>query len=675
MTDIKDIKDIKGIDLWGKKEDHSYWDEIFKGINFQEILDSTETLTWLQLQYLGGFDLPEFLNYTLINADSIFKRLYYFLNFNRKNKKHNNIIALCELKKNPEIIDEQIKKQLQKYNVTKDEQVKEGIIKEIKRIELDNDKSVRSLFTSLSYKLQGEIPKIYGCNSDTGFITSLENSTKADFFADNDLFSFKDLKILSIHFDSSGPNGPHQLEYGKDYYTLLISTDPTKKISLSIRQFIEYQFSLKNKIKDDTDKKLVNVICGDSNITVAKSKVFDPTITRDMLGREIAIGLNNFFITPKQEWLVLMSSNPIIKNRRGFVLKNQQLGKSLPDTRIEEIGEADGTILAIKIFTDKKKEIIDYWKRYFLNDNRKDSSKEFVIYCQENSYPVDDKTNTYFLKLPKEIFNKLDEKEKEEHFKKHHAFNFKVSSTQAMTTKNRPREQIFLDHSVLYTELDILNIFIKGNICFTYAEYFEKKQIPINTIGPQLIVLNLNSMINTKQSWNLNVRNHLSDINKLDEALFNIMKSKILKKNNGTFTPIDSNLPYKMFDGEDKSLYFNVKPDDFNELNIKVKEAFTIIKKEIEANKAIIEESVRKENERIEKEQLLIEEEDKVQQLQDLNLKKEELLIENEAQLQDLIKELQDEEAISATKYLKKGYYEKYIKYKTKYMNLKNTIK
>lgn len=649
----------------GKKEGHSYWETIFKDIHFKDILGSNDTLSWLQLQYLGGFDLPEFLNYTLINADSIFKRLYYFLNFNRKNKKHNNIIALCELKKNPKIIDDQIKAKLQIYNETKDEQVKEDIIKEITSIELTNNKSVRSLFTSLSGELQGDMPKIYGCNIDTGFITSLENSTKAEIFDDNDLFSFKDLKILSIHFDSSGPNGPHLLKYDEDHYTLVIPEGPTKKMPLSIVEFIEYQFRIKNKIKE-TDKKLVNVICGDTNITVAKSKTIEPTITRDTLGQQIAIGLNNFFYTYKQEWLVLMSSNPIIKNRRGFVLKNQQLGKSLPETKIEKIGEADGTILAIKIFTDKKEEIINYWKTYFLNDNRETSSKEFVIYCHKNSYPVDNNTNTHFLNLSKEVFNRLDEKEKEEHFKRHHAFNFKVSSTLAMTAKNRPREKIFLDHSVLYTELDILNIFIKGNICFTYAEYFEKKQIPINTIGPQLIVLNLNSMINTQQSWNLNVRNHLSEINKLDEALFNIMKSKILKNNsNGTFTQFNSDLSYNMFDGEDTSLYFDVEPADFDELNKQVKEAFNTIKAEIKANKDIIENGVSKEKERIEKQQQIIENEEKEQQLQDLKLKKEELLKEYKL----------EEELYSATKYLKKGYYEKYIKYKTKYQNLKNTIK
>lgn len=660
------MTDKKGIDLWGKKDGYLYWDKIFNGINFQDILGSDDKLSWLQLQYLGGFDLPEFLNYTLINADSIFERLYYFLNVNRKNKKHNNIIALCELKKNPKIIDEQIK--LQISNKTKDKQVEEDIIEKIKEIELSDNKSVRSLFTFLSTKLQGDIPKIYGCNIDTGFITNLENSTKAEFFDDNDLFSFKDLKILSIHFDSGGPNGPHLVKYAvpDDYSTLVISEDPTKKIPLSIDEFIEYQFRIKNKIKE-TDKQLVNVICGDSNITVAKSKTLANKITRDMLGQQIAIGLNNFFYTYKykQEWLVLMSSNPIIKNRRGFVLKNQQLGKSLPETKIEKIGEADGTILAIKIFTDKKKEIIDYWKTYFLNDNRETRSKEFVIYCHENSYPVDNDTNTHFLNLSKEVFNTLDEKGKEEHFKRHHAFNFKVSSTLPMTTINRPREKIFLDHSVLYTELDILNIFIKGNICFTYAEYFEKKQIPINTIGPQLIVLNLNSMINTQQSWNLNVRNHLSEINKLDEALFNIMKSKILKKNNETFTQVDQSLPYNMFNGEDKSLYFDVNPGDFDKLNIQVKEAFNRIKEEIITNKAIIEKGVSEEKERIKNQQQLIEKEEKEQRLQELKLEKEQLLIKIKL----------EEELYSATKYLKKGYYEKYIKYKTKYQNLKNTIK
>ena len=34
---------------------------------------------------------------------------------------------------------------------------------------------------------------------------------------------------------------------------------------------------------------------------------------------------------------------------------------------------------------------------------------------------------------------------------------------------------------------------------------------------------------------------------------------------------------------------------------------------------------------------------------------------------------IKESNLLEATKYLKKGYYEKYIKYKTKYLNLKNT--
>jgi hypothetical protein len=40
----------------------------------------------------------------------------------------------------------------------------------------------------------------------------------------------------------------------------------------------------------------------------------------------------------------------------------------------------------------------------------------------------------------------------------------------------------------------------------------------------------------------------------------------------------------------------------------------------------------------------------------------------------DLQKEINTEDLLSATKYLKKGYYKKYIKYKNKYLNLKNQL-
>jgi hypothetical protein len=486
-----------------------------------------------------------------------------------------------------------------------------------------------------------------------------------------------------------------------------------EKISLSINEFIYYEFTIKNKMKV-TDIQSVNVICGDSNITVEKNnkeieqqdtgkvdphgnKIFEEIpLTRDILGKRIAAGLNSFFYTYQTEWLVLMSSNPIIKNRRGFVLKNQQLGKSLSEMESDKIGEADGTILAIKIFTKNKPKIISNWIAYFKNDNIDYHSNEFVIYCKENSYPVDNERNTYFLDFPKTFFG-LDKDKKEKHFREHHAFNFKVESKAAMTKRNRPREKIFLDHSVLYTELDILNIYIKKDICFTYEEYFSTKPIQINSIGQQLIVLNLNSMINTTSSWNLDVKDHLSEINELDEVLFNIMKSNILKKNNtgasstgasstgasstGAFskeyTQINTDLSYNMFSGKESNTLFvnlNLKDDEFNRLNKEVKEAFDVIKKKIIEDKARKEQDVKDEKKRlkietslINKEEIILEEKEIKKVLEDK--KKEEIELTQE--LQNL--QAEQQKLYEATKYLKKGYYEKYIKYKTKYLNLKNT--
>lgn len=74
---------------WDK--DNLYWNTIFKDINFTELLQSDIDLTWGDLQYIGGFYLPSSINYSYVNPDSIFERLYYLID--------TNIISVSELTK------------------------------------------------------------------------------------------------------------------------------------------------------------------------------------------------------------------------------------------------------------------------------------------------------------------------------------------------------------------------------------------------------------------------------------------------------------------------------------------------------------------------------------------------------------------------------------------------
>jgi hypothetical protein len=732
MSDKKDKKDEKKYEIIGKWHlQDNYWQEIFKQIDFKNILQSEDPLEWKNLQYMSGFDLPDFITYTYINPKSVFDRLCYFLN-------HKNIIAVSELKKD-QGRENLIKQILKEYN----EYIKESTDKQE---ELDPNKVLKFLNdinflikqedTSAKYFLETKFknldpsqingtPIIYGCNEDTGFITTWENTINTDSFSDSDLFLFKDLKILNIHFSSSGPNGEYLLK--RDGNTLTKSSNSKdKKISLYIDEFIKYEFEIQGKIRKQ-DLKSVNIICGDTNITQKKSEIMYPDITRDELGQEIARGLNKFFKTEEnnQEWLVLMSSYKIIKNRQGFILRNQQLGKTVSEGNKDIIGEADGTILAIKIFSDRenKKEIITRWKEHFTSHYKNLISKYYVIYCKEGIHKVIDKQSFLEKRVAvgqteqlvaagrteqrvaagqteqrvaagqteqlvaagqtehRVVTGRIEQRVPAgrteqritplnlEYFKKYHAYNFLTSPEKSMYDFNVPKEKIFLDHSVLYTGLEFLNIHINKNIDTTTFMCFNYKQ-PIQ----QLIVLNLNSMINTSKSWNLNARNHLDNIKLLDEALFNIMKTQILIEDRTQYNPsleykdgkqyeptleykkgkqYKPTLEYKDFHGKigkklDEDLYFKIKLTD---------EALILLNGLVIKEFTKIRDTIIKTNEQ--------------KKIKDQNIEKEKIAL-NAIQA-DLDTEDLDTEDKDKSKPLENKYYKKYIKYKTKYHHLKNT--
>ena len=444
------------------------YDDILNTIDYNTLLrieqkTGEEPVSWKNLQFIAGFDIPltdndnpltdniNFLNF--LTTDSVYERLEILA--------ENNIIAVSELAK----------------GVGDETKVEEIYFKKYK-------------------------PKFHGCNLDTGFITSkavldaipiqipdplsVKDETRENLV----ILSVGNLKIVSIHFDSAGPK------------------------SIVIEEFIDKQF----KRFVPTDKlgtiKEVNVICGDTNITVEKSKVKD----RDTIGMQIAKGLNNYFGTSnsKQEWLVLMSSHKIIKNRRGFLLRNQQIAKTVGNS-VSEL-DADGTILAVKVYTDKKEPIIKEWISELATNSN--VTNEYVIYSHEGSKKI---IETEEGKIPGK------------------ALNFVKEPINAVNEYGEPTEKIFIDHSVLYTRISSLDRYVTNDL----------GNIGIYKGCGNLIVLNLNSMINSgKKNWNLQHRGIQKNIKQLDEKIFNIFKDAdaFYDKDGKTLYKPD----YKDFSGKDK---------------------------------------------------------------------------------------------------------------------------
>jgi hypothetical protein len=343
------------------------FDELLNNIDFNKEL-KIDYLThnikakWRDFQFIAGFDIPSDVGDAIkfLTPKSVYKRLEILAN--------NNIIAVSEFAKNKEI-------------------------------------DVLHEFFDKTQK-----PEIYGCNLDTGFVTNKINKLKCDEInipnpnpekeiRENLLIlNVGNLKIVSIHFASNGPKSLTEMMHGCKYtgkggvFTLLEGITPQKVI----KEFIFSEFK-RFVPRDNTTLKEVNVICGDTNITVEKCKIkvkidCDPplfediTLTRDILGKGIAAGLNDYFNLSNTEWLVLMSSHKIKKNRRGFILRNQQLAKSVGNEESEK--DADGTILAIKVLTANKDKIIPNWISELKKNN--DVSDEYVIYSHDTSHKIND---------------------------------------------------------------------------------------------------------------------------------------------------------------------------------------------------------------------------------------------------------------------------------------------
>jgi hypothetical protein len=288
-----------------------------------------------------------------------------------------------------------------------------------------------------------------------------------------------------------------------------------------------------------------------------------------------------------------MSSHKISKHRRGFILKNQQITKSVERNHTDNT-DADGTILAIKIYTAQKKLIIGNWKKSFhQNGDIDEAADEFVIYSADNAYQVNDKV------VPSTS----------------EAFTFTKEPKDSLTNDFKPpKEKVFIDHSVLYSNIQFLSEHVNESNITNY------KSLP----NQHLIVLNLNSMVNAgNKNWNLAIQNFLPIVNLFDKAVYDILREQIYKKEGDQMVKYTND--YDNFNGTGKRyklFYVKLNPDSKELIEIK-------------------------------------------QEIKDALYKVIEDLPENILKIYEI--------QATKTKYLKKEYYEKYIKYKTKYQNLKNT--
>jgi hypothetical protein len=241
---------------------------------------------------------------------------------------------------------------------------------------------------------------IYGCERDTGFvINSKDNLAIAKEIlggVDNtnisSVLNFNGIKIASIHLPGDGPQNQ------------------------TIAEFLDENL---NNLKLEK----VDVVCGDTNITDAKSlHIINSRI------EDITEYFNSFFGGP----CVILNSNVRVgKHRRGFTLRNQQLKKSVPESTNDT--EADGTIIAIKLNRDL------------------DVTTNQII---EN------------LKLLNNYTSSITE----------NALEFKVPPSMCLNERGMPVENIWLDHSVLFINM--------RSLCYLtakdYVKNYPKNLIVVN---------------------------------------------------------------------------------------------------------------------------------------------------------------------------------------------------
>ena len=286
------------------------------------VLTNNLNKNYEKFQIIGGFVYPtDVKDLNNLKVENVLKRLLNIIN--NYNKRKNNIYAISELV-------------FKDDNYTKNVET-ENLIQELNKHNIHND----------SFK------------DDLGFLSSKLN-LKYDFKCDeytSELSLYDNFKIVNLHFESYGPNAN-----GK---------------AITIEEFI-----LNNLLEIDVEN--VKILCGDTNITISKSNRhsnneindIDDKVNLMTLTRKIA---NGFREVLEKDVVVIMSNIKVKKVRSGFILRNQQLEKSVP-TNIDS-AECDGTVIVIVNDIIKKNEFIrsyednNQYRYFFTNDKANNFNK------------------------------------------------------------------------------------------------------------------------------------------------------------------------------------------------------------------------------------------------------------------------------------------------------------
>lgn len=347
---------------------------------------------------------------------------------------------------------------------------------------------------------------ILGCEKDTGFIIKMtdaadvsssfkvgeETTNSATRVLTIDISESSGIKIASIHLPGDGPNKQK-----------------------SISDFL-----------NDNLKHIrgagVQVVCGDTNIT--DNKVMPEE--KDIRMLEIAKYFYVFFGSP---CLILSSNVPVIKHRRGFILRNQQLKKSVPES--ETSSESDGTIIAIKLGSGITREAIEA--------EIADIDMNCVAKLGGDSDPTILKSQS--ISPPVEALN----------------FTTNIDGCIDDAGDGHPMEPIWLDHSLLYIKMQTLVKLLGITIPDTFL-------LPRN-----LIVANMGSIVNAGgKNWNTTYIPKQAEINKTDKAIYEIIK----EENPASGLPNYEDIHGSGMGGQTDEIIINVLP------TVKITEELTKLK-------------------------------------------------------------------------------------------------
>lgn len=297
---------------------------------------------------------------------------------------------------------------------------------------------------------------IDGCEEDTGFVAiPIMSQLPGNIRVKSIGTEANTIKIASIHLPGDGPKTLKDKENDADK---------------SIAAFL-------NNNLVNIEGINVDVVCGDTNITVAKSLNKDDKDNRE---KNICNYFYSFFNGPS---LVVMSNIQVGKHRRGFMLRNQQLKKSVPESHHES--EADGTIMAIKLSRDVTAEIITELQvslgQHITCVYKLNASEEPTLI-----------SGTYETVA---------------------ALQFTRPIESCVDTDGKPTEKVWLDHSVLYIPFDML--------CKLTGKIYTEKAYPRN-----LIVVNMGSIVNSgKKNWNTQYISKSNEIKDADMEIYNLIRN------------------------------------------------------------------------------------------------------------------------------------------------------